>query len=66
MAIKPYDPFANFIKSRKVTPALTKKITSPMEEEDANYETGAGYLKKSKLHNHTSGKLSYRRNAHHD
>lgn len=34
-----------------------------MEDEDANYETGAGYLNKSKLQNHTGGKLSHRRNV---
>ena len=67
-AITPYDPFANFIKSRKITPAITKKQVMTPEDEDAsaNYENFAGYLNKSKLQNHTAGKLSHRRNIRRD
>ena len=37
-------------------------MTPEDEDVSANYENFAGYLNKSKLQNHTGGKLSYRRN----
>lgn len=41
-------------------------MTPEDEDISANYENFAGYLNKSKLQNHTGGKLSYRRNIHRD
>lgn len=64
----PYDRLVHLRTKRKITPLLSKKLMSPMEDEDPNSQTAANgngneYLKQSKLQNNTSGKLSFRTNV---